>query len=259
MDLGIQGRRALVCAASKGLGRACAESLAREGVLVTITSRDRDALARCAEEIGAITGAHVSIAPGDIASEAGRSAALAICPEPDILVTNAGGPPVGRFESFCHADWTAALESNMLAPIALIRTVYPGMRSRKFGRVINITSAMVKAPTEALPLSVGARAGLSAAVSWIAREGVVDNVTINSLLPEMIMTDRARSGVDRMAQLACRDPEKFMADLLSKLPARRMGKPAELGGLCAFLCSVHAGYITNQHILVDGGNYPGLF
>ena len=191
MDLRISGRTALVCAASSGLGRACAEALAAEGVHVTITGRDTERLKRTADAIADATGASVNTAAGDIASVHGREAALAACPNPDILVTNAGGPPVGRFEDFGEEHWQAAIEANMLAPMALIRAVHPGMRARRFGRVVNITSAYVKFPPELLPLSVGPRAGLTAAVSWMAREGAADNVTINNLLPEMIMTRSA--------------------------------------------------------------------
>lgn len=259
MDLGISGRTALVCAASRGLGRACALALAREGVQIAITSRDADTLARTADAIGRETGVAVRHVAGDIATAAGREAALDLCPDPDILITNSGGPPLGHFDSFSDDDWRQALESNMLAPIALIRAVHGGMRKRRFGRIVNITSALVKAPNAVLPLSVGARAGLTAAVAWLAREGAADNVTINSLLPEMIATDRARSGFRRMAELENADPEEFVADFVAKLPARRMGTPEEFGAICTFLCSAHAGYVTNQHILVDGGHYPGLF
>jgi 3-oxoacyl-[acyl-carrier protein] reductase len=259
MDLGIDSRTALVCAASRGLGRACAEALAAEGVAVTITGRDPERLARTAEEIAAVTGGRVGIAAGDICTGEGRAVALAACPQPDILVTNAGGPPLGRFESFGEDDWLAAIEANMLAPLALIRAVHAGMRARKFGRIVNITSAYVKSPPELLPLSVGPRAGLTAAVSWLAREGVADNVTINNLLPEMILTDRARAGFGVMAERAGKTFDDFVSGVVQTLPARRMGAPEEFGKLCAFLCSAHAGYLTNQNIVVDGGHYPGLF
>jgi len=259
INLNIRGRKALVCAASKGLGRACAEALAREGVAVTITGRDTDVLAGCAKQIEADTGSPVSIAPGDIATETGRAAALAVCPEPDILVTNGAGPPLGRFNDLGRDAWLAALEMNMLAPLALIRATYLGMRSRKFGRIINITSAYVKAPSEMLALSVGPRAGLTAAVSWLARESCADNVTINNLLPEMILTDRARSGFKFLADKAGQSYEEYVSGVVAALPARRLGIPAEFGSLCAFLCSTAAGYVTNQNILVDGGHYAGLF
>lgn len=259
MDLGIAGRKALVCAASRGLGRACAFALAREGVDVTITGRDAASLDSTAQEIARATGRAVQAVPGDIATQEGRAAALEACPDADILVTNSGGPPLARFETLEHADWLAALESNMLSPLFLIKALHPRMRERGFGRIVAITTALIKSPNELLSLSVGARAGLTGAISWLAREGAVDNVTINTLMPEMILTDRARDGFGRMAAHAGVDPQAFLADFVAKLPARRLGQPEEFGDFCAYLCSAQAGYVTNQHILVDGGNYPGLF
>lgn len=254
MDLRIRGKRALICAASRGLGRACAQALAGEGVAVTITGRDAETLARTAGEIGA-----AGFVVGDIGSEEGRAAALAACPDPDILVTNAGGPPLGRFGDFGDTEWRQALETTMLAPLALIRAVHPGMRERGFGRIVNIGSAYVKAPVELLPLSVGPRAGLTAALVWLAREGTADNVTINTLLPEMILTDRARSGFAHMAREAGEEPDGYMEKAAAALPSRRFGTPEEFGAMCAFLCGVQAGYVTNQNIVIDGGHYPGLF
>lgn len=248
-----------MCAASRGLGRACAEALAHEGVLVTLTGRDPDHLARAAEEIATSAGVPVNIAMGDIATDAGRQAALEACAAPDILVTNSGGPPLRGFAELGSEEWLAAVQSNMLAPLALIRATYLGMRERKFGRIVNITSAYVKAPHAMLPLSVGPRAGLTAAVSWIARESCADNVTINNLLPEMILTDRARAGFEVLAQQAGQSYDEFVATHVASLPARRLGTPAEFGSVCAFLCSMQASYVTNQNILVDGGHYPGLF
>ncbi|MBL8267087.1 SDR family oxidoreductase [Steroidobacter sp.] len=249
----------MVCAASRGLGRACAEALAHEGVLVTLTGRDADQLRRTAEEISVSAGVPVTIAIGDIATEAGRQTALDACASPDILVTNSGGPPLQRFADLGNEAWLAAVQSNMLAPIAMIRATYLGMRERKFGRIVNITSAYVKAPHAMLPLSVGPRAGLTAAVSWIARESCADNVTINNLLPEMILTDRARAGFETLAQQAGQSYEEFVAAWVASLPARRLGTPSEFGSVCAFLCSAQAGYVTNQNILIDGGHYPGVF
>lgn len=259
MDLGIAGRKALVCAASRGLGRACAHALAAEGAEVTISGRNRDSLSRAAEQIARETGHDVFIAPGDIATEEGRAAALEACPDADILVTNAGGPPLARFETLDHADWLAALESNMLSPLALIRALHPGMRKRGFGRIVAITTALIKSPNELLSLSVGARAGLTGAISYLAKEGVVDNVTINTLMPEMIFTDRMRDGFAQMAEHAGEDRERFVAAFREALPSKRFGTPEEFGAFCAFLCSAQAGYVTNQHILVDGGHYQGLF
>ena len=259
MNLGIEGRRALVCAASRGLGRACAHALAQEGVKVTITGRHQETLALAAEEIEVSTGMRVTFALGDIGTEEGRRAALAACPEPDILVTNAGGPPLGRFETLSDDQWLSAISLNMLAQLSLIRSVHGGMRLRHFGRIVNITSAYVKAPVELLALSVGPRAGLTAAIAWLAREGSADNVTINNLLPEMIDTDRSRAGLAEMAHNVRRDSKEFLAALVASLPARRLGQPDELGSMCAFLCSDLAGCITNQNIVIDGGHYPGLF
>ncbi|NBW06666.1 MAG: SDR family oxidoreductase [Caulobacteraceae bacterium] len=259
MDLKIRGRTALVCAASRGLGRACAEALAAEGVQVTITGRDPDTLSATAREIEAVTGMEAGIAAGDIGTEEGRRQALEACPEPDILITNGGGPPLGPFGDLDEEQWRQAVEANMLAPLSLIRAVHPGMRARGFGRIVNITSAYVKAPHPLLALSVGPRAGLTAAVSWLAREGVADNVTINNLLPEMILTDRARSGFGAMADQAGVDRAAFVAGVVADLPARRLGEPREFGAVCAFLCGADAGYVTNQNIVVDGGHYPGVF
>lgn len=259
MDLQIVGRKALVCAASRGLGRACAAALAAEGVAVTITGRNAASLAEAILDIQASAGVEVRSVVGDIATEPGRRHALEACPDPDILVTNAGGPPIGPFGAFGDEAWMQALEANMLAPLALIRAVHPGMRKRRFGRIVNITSAYVKAPPELLALSVGPRAGLTAAVSWLAREGCADNVTINNLMPEMILTDRARSGFGVMADNAGQDYETFVDAVVAALPARRLGTPREFGSVCAFLCGVDAGYVTNQNIVVDGGHYSGLF
>lgn len=259
MDLRIRGRQALVCAASRGLGRACAEALATEGVRVILTGRDPETLAATAREIEATTGAEVGLAAGDISTEAGRRVALEACPEPDILITNGGGPRLGPFGSHDEDEWRQAVEANMLAPLSLIRAVHPGMRARRFGRIVNITSAYVKAPHPLLALSVGPRAGLTAAVSWLAREGVADNVTINNLLPEMILTDRARSGFGAMAEQAGVDYAAFVEGVVAELPARRLGEPREFGAVCAFLCGADAGYVTSQNIVVDGGHYPGVF
>ena len=259
MDLELHGRRALVCGASRGLGKACALALAREGVAVTIAARSVDAVAQAADEIRRLSGTAVTEAVADITTQAGRAVALAACPEPDILVTNAGGPPLLGFEAIVEEQWNAALNANMLAPIALIRAVHSGMRSRKFGRIINITSALIKAPIELLSLSSGARLGLTGAVASLAREGAADNVTINNLLPDMFETDRFRQSMVAMAQRANRTPDDVRDTMLKEVPARRLGDPNEFGAVCAFLCSVHAGYITGQNLLIDGGHFRGLF
>jgi 3-oxoacyl-[acyl-carrier protein] reductase len=249
MDLGLTGRRALVCAASKGLGRACARALAIEGVQVTITGRDPDSLAAAATAIGQEAGIKVTVAPGDITTPEGRQAALDICPDPDILVTNAGGPPPGDFRDWGVADWQRAVNANMLTPIEMIRLTIDGMTSRDFGRIVNITSASVKAPIPDLGLSNGARAGLTGFVAGLARQVAGHNVTINNLLPGPFETGRLK-------QLMTADQR---ATRLEKIPARRFGDPDEFGAACAFLCAASSGFITGQNLLIDGGGYPGVF
>jgi 3-oxoacyl-[acyl-carrier protein] reductase len=258
MDLGIAGRRAIVCAASKGLGKASALALAQEGVALVICARGAEALEATAAEIRARTGVAVQAVACDITTEAGRAAVLAACPAPDILVNNAGGPPPGDFRDFALDDWRRAVEANMLTPVALIRATVYGMMARGFGRIVNITSAAVKAPIASLELSNGARAGLTGAVAIVARKAVRRNVTINNLLPGPFDTDRLRSGMARAAAEAGRPIEDFLAERAAQSPAGRFGTPAEFGAACAFLCSAQAGYITGQSLLVDGGAYPGI-
>jgi 3-oxoacyl-[acyl-carrier protein] reductase len=243
MDTGLKGRSALVCAASKGLGRACATALAQEGVNVTITAREPNALAATAAEIRALTGVLVIAVAGDITTEAGRAAALAACPHPDILVTNSGGPPSGDFREWSNEDWQSALNANMLTPIALIKSVIDGMIERKFGRIVNITSATVKSPIASLGLSNGARAGLTGFVGGLARQVAQHNVTLNGLLPGPFLTDRLRS------HMATQGGE----ERIRAIPAGRFGDPAEFGAACAFLCSAQAGFIVGQNLLLDGG------
>jgi len=258
MDLGIRGRKALVTAASKGLGRGCAMALAREGAQVTITARDPRALQQAAEAITRETGGIVVAVPGDITTEAGRKAALEACPEPDILVTNAGGPPLGDFRKFGMEDWRKALEANMLAPIMLIKAVIDPMIRRRFGRIVNITSGAVKAPIPEIPLSNGARAGLTGFIAGLARDVVQHNVTINNLLPGSIATDRSMAFVENHAKAKGISIAEAQAEEEAGIPAKRFGTPAEFGEACAFLCSAGAGYITGQNLLVDGGAYPGV-
>jgi 3-oxoacyl-[acyl-carrier protein] reductase len=258
MDLGIKGRRALVTAASKGLGRACAMALAREGAQVTITARDAKALQQAAEAITRETGGIVVAVPGDIATEAGRKAALDACPEPDILVTNVGGPPFGDFRKFGIEEWRKAVEANMLTPIMLIKATVDAMIRRRFGRIVNITSGAVKAPMPEIPLSNGARAGLTGFVAGLAREVVRHNVTVNNLLPGSIATDRLMEFVKAHARETNISLAAAQAEQEAEIPAKRFGTPAEFGEACAFLCSAGAGYITGQNLLVDGGAYPGV-
>ncbi|MEQ8967072.1 MAG: SDR family oxidoreductase [Azospirillaceae bacterium] len=258
MDLGLAGRRALVCAASRGLGRACAFALAREGVAVTVTARTAGPLEETAAAIREETGVEVTAVAGDITTAAGRAAALEACPEPDILVNNAGGPPPGRFEDWAEPEWRAAVEANMITPLMLIRATLGPMRSRGYGRVVNITSGAVKAPIPILGLSNGARAGLTGAVAALAREAVADGVTINGLLPGPFETDRLEATIAGGAKRAGRSVEEEREARRIANPARRFGRPEEFGAACAFLCSTHAGYITGQNLLIDGGAFPGL-
>ena len=257
MDLGIRGRTALVCAASKGLGKGCALALAREGVNLVITARGREALEATAAEIRASTGAKVVAIAGDITAAEGRTAALAACPDPDILVNNAGGPPAGDFRSWSREDWVKALDANMLTPIELIKATVDGMIARKFGRIVNITSGAVKMPIPELGLSNGARTGLTGFVAGIARQTVAHNVTINGLLPGPFDTDRLRSNFAFNAKKFGKTVEELTKARADGNPARRFGTIEEFGAACAFLCSAHAGYITGQNLLLDGGAYPG--
>jgi len=259
MDLGIAGRRALVCAASRGLGRGCAEALASEGVEVTICARTEADVKRAADEIGTATGRRVAWLACDITTPAGRAAALAACPSPDILVNNAGGPPPGDFRDWTRDDWIRAIDANMLTPIELVKATVDGMIARRFGRIVNITSSAVKAPIDILGLSNGARSGLTGFVAGLARKVARHGVTINNLLPGSFDTDRLRVTYAGRATAVGKPIEELLAAGAAAIPAGRFGNAAEFGAICAFLCSVHAGYIAGQNVLVDGGNYPGTF
>ncbi|OWW22430.1 SDR family oxidoreductase [Noviherbaspirillum denitrificans] len=259
MDLGIAGKHALVCGASKGLGRGCAEALAAEGVHVTIVARTASELEATAQEIRQKYGVTVTAVACDITTPAGRAQALAACPNPDILVTNAGGPPPGDFRKWSRDDWIAAIDANMLTPIELIKATVDGMMSRRFGRIVNITSSAVKAPIDILGLSNGARAGLTGFVAGIARKTVAQNVTINNLLPGQFDTDRLKKTLGSAASTTGKSMDEVFEARRLQIPAQRFGDPAEFGAVCAFLCSVHAGYMTGQNVLLDGGNYPGTF
>lgn len=262
MDLGIEGRWALVCASSKGLGKGCAQALVAEGVNVVITARGDEALQATAAELRAQNPAvQVRAVSGDITTAEGRAAALAACPQVDILVNNAGGPPAGDFREWDREAWIQALDANMLTPIALIKATVDSMAERGFGRVINITSAAVKAPIETLGLSNGARSGLTGFVAGLARlpRLASRNVTLNNLLPGPFDTDRLRGTIAAMAQ---RQGQPFEAAWQSRCranPCQRFGRAEEFGAACAFLCSTKAGYINGQNLLIDGGGYPGTF
>jgi 3-oxoacyl-[acyl-carrier protein] reductase len=255
MDLGIRGSKAIVCAASKGLGRACAMSLAREGVDLVITARTAADLERTAAEIRQATGVSVTSVPGDIATEAGRAAALAACPNPDILVNNAGGPPPGDFRQWDRETWIKAIDANMLAPIFMIKAVIDGMIERKFGRIVNITSASVKSPIPQLGMSNGARAGLTGFVAGLARQVARYNITINNLLPGPFLTDRLRSGAAHLAQRNNRTVDEEIALRGKENPTGRIGDPAEFGQACAFLCAASSGFIVGHNLLIDGGAF----
>lgn len=258
MDLGIAGRKALVCASSKGLGRACAEELAREGCVVTINGRDQGRLNEAAGGIRARTGATVRYLVADLNTHEGRETLIGACGDMDILVNNNAGPPPGRLEDWDHKAWLAALEANMLAPILLIRALAPGMRARKFGRIVNITSAMVKSPRPAMALSTAARAGLTAFCKSLSLEVAADNVVINNLLPERFDTDRQKQMAERLMAQKGITMEAARAEIVGTIAAKRLGEPQEFGAACAFLCSDKAGFISGQNLQLDGGSYPGL-
>jgi 3-oxoacyl-[acyl-carrier protein] reductase len=260
MDLGIRGRSALVCAASKGLGRGCASALAREGVNITITARTASELEATAEELRReAPDVTVTAVAGDITTPEGRAAALAACPNPDILVNNAGGPPPGDFRDWSRDDWIKALDANMLTPIELIKATVDGMMARGFGRIVNITSSAVKAPIDILGLSNGARSGLTGFIAGLSRKTIRHGVTINNLLPGPFDTDRLRSNAAIQAKRNDRGIDEQLRIMADANPAGRLGIPAEFGAACAFLCSTHAGYITGQNWLIDGGAYPGTY
>lgn len=258
MDLGIHGRHAIVCASSQGLGYACALALAQEGCHVTINGRDADKLQRAAEALRLATGASVKAVQADINTDAGRAALLAACPEPDILVNNNAGPPPGQLADWDRVAWLAALESNLLAAALLLRDVLPGMRARRFGRVVNITSAMVKTPHAAMGLSTAARAALTALTKALSREAIVDNVTLNNLLPERFDTPRQEFMAQRLMREQGIDRDAARLAIAQTLPAQRLGRPEEFGQACAFLCSANAGFMTGQNLQLDGGSYMGL-
>ncbi len=257
MDLGLNGKNAIVCAASKGLGRGCAAALAREGVSLFINARDSETLERTADEIRRTTNASVTTVAGDIAAEQTQKDILQACPAPDILVNNAGGPPAGDFRNWNREDWIRALENNMLTPIDLIKAVLDGMIDRRFGRIVNITSSAVKAPIEVLGLSNGARTGLTGFVAGLSRSVARHNVTINNLLPGAFATDRMTGVTRAMAEANGLDPDAELERRRLGIPAERWGIPDEFGHACAFLCSAHAGYIVGHNLLIDGGGYLG--
>jgi 3-oxoacyl-[acyl-carrier protein] reductase len=257
MDLGIAGRKAIICASSRGLGRACAFSLAQAGCEVVINGRDKARLETTAAEIKAATGAKVVVVAADVSTPQGQSALLAACPEPDILINNNGGPPFRDFRELGREQMIEGVVANMVVAIELVQKVIDPMVSRKFGRIVNITSGSVKMPLAGLDLSSGARAGLTAFLAGVARSVAASNVTINFLLPGTFDTDRLRSGIAALAKRAGKDVAVATKEREATVPAKRFGDPAEFGEACAFLCSAQAGYITGQNLLIDGGVFHG--
>jgi 3-oxoacyl-[acyl-carrier protein] reductase len=259
VNLGIAGKSALVSGASRGLGRACALALAQEGVNVTIVARTPDVLERTGAEIAQATGVKVQTVAGDITTGEGRSAALAACAAPDILINNADGPAPGDFRTWTRQDWLAALDSMMLGPIEMMRLTVDGMMARGFGRIVNIVSRSVKIPQIELGLSNGARSGLVGFTAGLARQTVGHNVTINNLLPGIFDSDAQRRHIEGMLEPGGKTFDEIWQARAAANPAKRYGRPVELGAYCAFLCSEHAGFVTGQNLLIDGGSYPGTF
>jgi 3-oxoacyl-[acyl-carrier protein] reductase len=264
MDLGLKGKWALVCGASKGLGLGCAQALVQEGVNVLIVARGMEVLQQAAEKLIAgqanHTGATVLFVAADITTEAGRAAVFSVRQDFDIVVTNAGGPPPGDFRDWVREDWIKAVDANMLTPIELIKATVDGMAARGFGRIINITSSAVKAPIDILGLSNGARSGLTGFVAGVSRSALAgQGVTINNLLPGAFDTDRLKTTMKGAAQKTGQPIEAIMDARRKTIPAKRFGNPEEFGAICAFLCSQQAAYINGQNVLADGGAYPGAF
>lgn len=258
MDLGLKGRTAIVCASSRGLGRACALSLAREGAAVVINGRDEKTLDAARDEIAKATGARVIAVAADVSTREGQDALLAACPEPDILINNNGGPPGGNFRELDRDALLLGVVQNMVTPIELIQRVVPAMQAKSFGRIVNITSLSVKMPILGLDLSSGARAGLTAFMAGPARELARHNITVNHLLPGMFDTDRLRHTTGRMAKMQGKSDAEMTVERKATVPARRFGQASEIGEICAFLCSLQAGYITGQSIIVDGGLFNAV-
>lgn len=258
MDLGLTGRRALVCASSQGLGYACAFALAREGAQVTINGRDPERLEAARAALAESTGGAVQAVAADLLTAAGRASLVEACPDADILVNNNAGPPPGRFEAWDEQAWMGAVDANMIPALMLIRALLPGMRQRRFGRIVNITSAMVKSPRGPMGLSTAARAGLTAACKALSADVAADNVTLNNLLPERFDTQRQVQMARLLMAMKTISYEAARAEIAATIAARRFGAPEELGDACAFLCSAQAGFISGQNLQLDGGSYEGL-
>lgn len=258
MDLGIAGRKALVCGASSGLGRAIAEALAGEGVDVVLIARGQQRLQVVADCINQAGKGSADTIVADVSTEAGRARILESGISADILITNAGGPPVGDYRKLTRDDWIVALDGNMLAPIELINGCLDTMIERKFGRILNVTSHMVKSPVALLSLSNGARAGLTGYVAGVARDVAKHGVTVNNLLPGQFATPRLQSNHENFARMQNSNYADAQQVFIAQIPARRFGQPEEFGAMAAYLCGVQAGFVTGQNILLDGGQYPGL-
>jgi len=259
MDLGIAGRKAIVCASSRGLGRACAKYLAEAGCEVVINGLDKDRLTATAAELRQATGAKITAVAADVAAPEGQKALFAACPEPDILINNNAGPPFRDFRALDRQKMIDGVVGNMIVAVELIQKAIDPMVRKKFGRIVNITSGSVKMPLFGLDLSSGARAGLTAFLAGVARSVAADNVTINFMLPGIFDTDRFRSNVTSTSKSKNISFDEALALNVNSVPARRLGTPDEFGATCAFLCSAQAGYITGQNILIDGGRFPGAF
>ena len=259
MNLGIAGKKALVCGASAGLGLACAQALVEEGVDVVIVARTEAPLREAALGLQSLGGGRVEMVVADVTTDPGRSRIFAAHPQFDIVVTNAGGPPPGDFRQWEREAWLAALDANMLAPIEIIKATVDGMMARGFGRIVNITSSAVKSPLDQLGLSNGARSALTGFVAGLARSVVAQGVTINNLLPGTFDTARLAGNFAAQAKREGRSADEVRSARIAKHPAKRLGQPSELGHTCAFLCSVHAGYLNGQNVLLDGGSFPGIF
>ena len=259
MDLGIAGRKAIVCASSRGLGKACAHALAQAGCEVVINGRDGKKLEAAAAELSSLGAGRIVAVAADVATPEGQKALFAACPEPDILVNNNAGPPMRDFRQLTRAQMIDGVIANMIVAIELIQKAIDPMRARKFGRIVNITSGSVKMPLAGLDLSSGARAGLTAFLAGVARSVAADNVTINNVLPGAFDTDRLRGVLSKTAEQNAKSVADVAAARMATIPAKRFGNPAEFGDACAFLCSAQAGYITGQNLLIDGGVFPAAF
>ncbi|MFZ0421434.1 MAG: SDR family oxidoreductase [Xanthobacteraceae bacterium] len=259
MDLGIAGRKAIVCASSKGLGYGCAKALAEAGCEVVINGRSEAPLAAAAAELKRLTNAKITAVAADVASPEGQKALFAACPEPDILINNNAGPPFRDFRELDRQKMLDGVIANMVVAVELVQKAIDPMVAKKFGRIVNITSGSVKMPLFGLDLSSGARAGLTAFLAGVARSVAASNVTINFMLPGIFDTDRFRSNVQSTAQKRGTSYDDALAQNVNSVPAKRLGNADEFGATCAFLCSAQAGYITGQNLLIDGGRFPGAF